>query len=441
MISVNEELNRAQAVFSANCPRIILCEFVIVLCCLALFVPTLIMLAFLQRVVVLPGGELLFMLGMGLVAAPVMVLFELGFYRVLLDAFRGEEVRVGRMFSVWHDLADGLVHHGLYGVGQLFALMACLIPGAWYYSVFFLGRLFVIDRQLDAVNALRASAQATRDHRWSMFRAGVVRWLLFFAGYLCCGIGLVITIPLAMLLMIAIYDRLEPELKRCPLCESSIPPTRQRCPGCDEWAPLRAESYTRCVHCHGRVGRHVESCPLCGEAAPVPPEKAAGIAKPWQLHVPPGPTPPRWLKALQLLLVAPALAWAEDPSGAGQATVSLVTQLSTLPWWVGLGAFGGVFLIPSLGAFLLARHEAWIRGSCDIDQVGVRLGVTERWRGQEIPWERVRGFRVRSDGVRLALDTRKPLLRLFGPLVRTQDRQTHELVEQLEAMGLRNLDG
>jgi hypothetical protein len=375
-----------------------------------------------------------------LLIAPVYVFLHLGFYRVLLAAHRGEPLGLGALFSTGRRLPAGLLEHGFFSVGSQVGSLACLIPGVWFFSTYGLATLYVLDRGLGPVNALQASAQATRGQRWGVFRVLFAVLFVNVVGAFACGFGLLVTIPVSMMMLVSLYEQLEPALNHCPLCQESIPANCLRCPGCDEWEPGRSSRVVKCQHCAGRVARHLEMCPLCAEPEPVPPEKVKPGVSLWRIRVPAG-APSGWLTALALVLLLPALAWVDNLTETGQAIVQLVRRLGTFPWWLGVSLFLGVFVVPTLGAWLVAAHAELSVRACDVDQDGVALGRTAAWRGLEIRWSDVSGFRLRRDGVRLQLKSARGIARWRGPLVRTRERETHDLVAHLEERGILNLEG
>lgn len=66
----------------------------------------------------------------------------------------------------------------------------------------------IIDRHSGTVEALTTSWRVTRGHRFALSANGLVLGALFVVGTVACGVGLLVTIPMAALSLAVIYRRL-----------------------------------------------------------------------------------------------------------------------------------------------------------------------------------------------------------------------------------------
>jgi hypothetical protein len=151
----------------------------------------------------------------------------------------------------------------------------------------------------------------------------------------------------------------------------------------------------------------------------------------------PGEPLPRWLLPMSSLLLTISL-WAL--SGGAVFAVNVAQDLSVayagLFGWAPTAVFGGVAALPLLVTLGLLARARRIGGGVVLDETGLRVDVTDRWAGREIPWERVTGFRLSGAGVRFVL-RRRPWSVWTGPLVRVRELEAHVLVTQLEAWNVR----
>ncbi|MEI8063944.1 MAG: DUF975 family protein [Verrucomicrobiota bacterium] len=94
---------------------------------------------------------------------------------------------------------------GLACIGGLLLLVAiCIaiyIGTCWMFAI-----PLVVDKQIGFWDAMKLSRAQVRKHWWSVFAFVLVIGLLGAAGILACGIGLIITGPLAMLAIIHLYE-------------------------------------------------------------------------------------------------------------------------------------------------------------------------------------------------------------------------------------------
>jgi uncharacterized membrane protein len=144
---------------------------------------------------------------LGAVAAAALQWTHAGLLRMCLVAIRGGEVSAGDIFRSGHLLGPvlvaGIVVQGLTAVG--FAL--CIVPGILWALSSTLALFFVVDHELPAFAAIRASFAATEGRRGLVFVVSLLNFVVLMLGLLLLGVGLFITFPLTFLHMAALYER------------------------------------------------------------------------------------------------------------------------------------------------------------------------------------------------------------------------------------------
>jgi hypothetical protein len=229
-------------------------------------------------------------------------------------------------------------------------------------------------------------------------------------------------------------------LSRCPLCQEEIPADRERCVGCDEWVPFRGRAGARCRHCQERVSPEAQACPYCAEPEPV--ERAEDVEpppEPWKIHAAARPRS-ALVAVLALLLAVPHFVMGDDLNTAHYIATVAIARFSDLPAWLAVSLVASVAVVPTLASGLLILQRELSTRACDASEQGVALGRTASWRGLEIPYERVLGFRIVERGVMLQV-AGNPLSRWWGPTACLAGQDVHDLVVRLEERGLRNLSG
>lgn len=91
--------------------------------------------------------------------------------------------------------------------------LAVLIPGYLMSIVLLLfvqvrlcfSLCLVFEQQMNVVEAMQTSWRMTEGHFWPLLGFQLLQGLLFIGGYLCCGIGLLFTMPLVLLFQAAAY--------------------------------------------------------------------------------------------------------------------------------------------------------------------------------------------------------------------------------------------
>lgn len=160
----------------------------------------------------------------------------------------------------------------------------------------------------------------------------------------------------------------------------------------------------------------------------------------------PAPRRPAWFGCVVLLAILPLL--------PAMFMAMVLLQMTALQGRAPLARFGDGFGIP--GAFLVSAGL----GTCALfTAVFVVLAVAQekRWRdvridddgvsfdaenpgGARFRWDQLDGFRCRADGVVLIVRGQR-WTRLLGPVVWCEGEPLRQVVERLEARGLRRIDG
>jgi hypothetical protein len=168
-----------------------------------------------DHLVVLVGASLLgWLVTVGLAFVPVLgwiVGFVLlgGLDYMMIRRIRGEEVQIGDVFAGFNlallDLTmAGLVKWLLTSLG----LLLCILPGIYLAVGYVFALPLVIDKKMEFWTAMEVSRRVVHEHWWSVFALVIVLLLVAFAGFLLCGVGAVITIPVASAALMYVYEDL-----------------------------------------------------------------------------------------------------------------------------------------------------------------------------------------------------------------------------------------
>ena len=168
-----------------------------------------------DNLVTLVGATLLaWLVTVGLALVPVLgwiVGFILlgGLDYMLLRRIRGEDVQIGDLFAGFNraflDLTmAGLVKWLLTSLG----LLLCILPGIYLAVGYVFALPLVIDKQMDFWTAMEVSRRVVHQHWWSMFALVIVLALVALAGFLLCGVGALISIPVASAALMFVYEDL-----------------------------------------------------------------------------------------------------------------------------------------------------------------------------------------------------------------------------------------
>jgi uncharacterized membrane protein len=137
-----------------------------------------------------------------LVAGPI----QYGVSYAFLKAARRETVNVEDMFSsfkrnYWNTVFAYFLNTLIVGVGFIFLI----IPGIYLACKLAFIPYLVVDRKLDAIEALRQSWKMTNGYGWQVFLIGLLGIFVFIAGFICLGIGVIISVMWISITMASLY--------------------------------------------------------------------------------------------------------------------------------------------------------------------------------------------------------------------------------------------
>ncbi len=94
----------------------------------------------------------------------------------------------------------------VYLVIFLLAILVCMIPAVYLQTNWLFTLPLVIDRQLDFWSAMKASWKMVTKHWWRVFALALLTWILGIVGILFCGIGILVTAPIAIAALMYAYE-------------------------------------------------------------------------------------------------------------------------------------------------------------------------------------------------------------------------------------------
>lgn len=128
---------------------------------------------------------------------------------MFLRRIRGEEVEIGDVFAGFNraflDLTmAGLVKWLLTSLG----LLLCIVPGIYLAVGYVFALPLVIDKKMEFWTAMEVSRRVVHEQWWSMFALVIVLALVALAGFLLCGVGALISVPVASVALMYVYEDL-----------------------------------------------------------------------------------------------------------------------------------------------------------------------------------------------------------------------------------------
>lgn len=152
---------------------------------------------------------------MGLIMIPGVLIISAaqavglgGLYMMLLRVIRGDKVDI-KDFKVVKRFALPLVG-GLFllMLASMAGMMAFIIPGYILMIGLFLHPMVIVDKNLGAVDSLKASWRLMNGHKLQFFILLILISFVNMLGMLACGLGLIFTYPVSLVALTMFYDEL-----------------------------------------------------------------------------------------------------------------------------------------------------------------------------------------------------------------------------------------
>lgn len=94
-----------------------------------------------------------------------------------------------------------LVYMLMVTIGSIF----CVFPGIYLGIRYFFYPFLIVDQDMDAMDAIRAAGELTRESMVETFGFLLAIYVLNLVGSLLCGIGLLVTVPITMIALSYVY--------------------------------------------------------------------------------------------------------------------------------------------------------------------------------------------------------------------------------------------
>ena len=128
-------------------------------------------------------------------------------YGGLLDIANGQPVSIGSFFRPRNVVAV-IVASLIVDILVIVGLIACILPGLALLVFTWFSTVAIVDRNLSPIDGIRASIDIVKKNFGSVLLAFLTFVALHIVGFVLCGVGLLVTIPVAYLFLVYTYRRL-----------------------------------------------------------------------------------------------------------------------------------------------------------------------------------------------------------------------------------------
>ena len=180
---------------------------------LAVFVAT-IVIAILQNVLT-PNSSgflaLIWSAAIAVVGYVINSIIQAGVIRAALGVTRGETPSVSQLTET-DNIANYILTVILVGIGLFIGFILCIIPGIIWLIFTAYAPIAALDKGLGPVDAITASINWVKERFGAVFLILLVSYIVYIVGLCLCGVGLLVSAPVALVAMVYSYRALNNEL-------------------------------------------------------------------------------------------------------------------------------------------------------------------------------------------------------------------------------------
>lgn len=129
-----------------------------------------------------------------------------GLFRMAIANVRTGRAELGQMFSAGNVMLNLIIAGILTTLALALGFVACIIPGLLLCGLFMFVTPLIVDKEQGAIQAMGNSVNALKPQMGMALVYVLVIGLLAGAGALACGIGMLVTAPLALLSLAVTYN-------------------------------------------------------------------------------------------------------------------------------------------------------------------------------------------------------------------------------------------
>ena len=141
-----------------------------------------------------------------LVSAILVGPFMLGLAKMSLAGARGQQVQFATLFEGFNNAVHAILANVLMTIFFTVGFMCLIIPGVLIYTLYITTFLFMADGQRDFWGAMESSRRLSQANFMQWLLVAIIAFVLYVAGMALCGVGVLVTAPIALLFVALAYE-------------------------------------------------------------------------------------------------------------------------------------------------------------------------------------------------------------------------------------------
>ena len=138
----------------------------------------------------------------------LQLIVGIGLIKIALEIHDRKKAQYSDLFSQSHLMINYGLASFLYGLIVVAGLILLIVPGIIWGIKFQYFSYFIVDKGLGPIEALKASSKITKGSIWNIFLLRILLGLINIGGALLLGVGLLATVPTAMMAEVHVFRKL-----------------------------------------------------------------------------------------------------------------------------------------------------------------------------------------------------------------------------------------
>ncbi len=146
----------------------------------------------------------------------ILAPLQYGANLLALKGVRGEPFKVNEIFMAYRQTLQIVLANILVSVIVVLGFVMLIVPGIIFACKLSMVPYLVMDKNMEAVEAIRTSWNLTKGYSWTIFGMGLLCIPIFIAGLICLGIGVLPAIIWINLAFAGMYWAIETDKAKLP---------------------------------------------------------------------------------------------------------------------------------------------------------------------------------------------------------------------------------
>ena len=142
--------------------------------------------------------------GVPLIQGPLIA----GFHIFTMKKLMGRNAEFADLFKGFNFFVPALVASLLIGLFTFAGTLLCIIPGLVVAAMYKFSYLFIVDKRMDFWPAMQASHDVVKNDYFGFTMFLILAFLVNVLGFLCCIVGMFVTIPLTFAAITVAYKEI-----------------------------------------------------------------------------------------------------------------------------------------------------------------------------------------------------------------------------------------